>query len=120
MADVFVAGIILSLYALKAQEATKSIPCLGLYYFIGYCMLSMTTTELLVHSGLVTGNEEGRAEKKLGHGVLGGLLAGLVCFVIGSSLYTYQQYTLNTKEEVKASSSPQQLNNADLVLPVHK
>src|SRR5262249_49220218 len=49
MADVFVAGVILSLYALKAQEATKSIPCLGLYYFIGYCLLSMTTTELLVH-----------------------------------------------------------------------
>jgi uncharacterized paraquat-inducible protein A len=30
MADVFVAGVLLSLFALKAQEATKSIPCLGL------------------------------------------------------------------------------------------
>ena len=53
MADVFVAAILLALYALKFQEATKSIPCLGLYYFIGYCLLSMTTTELLVPSGVV-------------------------------------------------------------------
>ncbi|HEV3271023.1 MAG TPA: paraquat-inducible protein A [Candidatus Methylacidiphilales bacterium] len=120
MADVFVAGVFLSLFALKAQEATKSIPCLGLYYFIGYCLLSMTTAELLLHSGAVAGNDEGKAEKKLGRGMLGGLFAGFVCFVVGSSLYTYQQYTLNTKEEVKASSSPQQLNNADLVLPAHK
>jgi paraquat-inducible protein A len=120
MADVFVAGVFLSLFALKAQEATKSIPCLGLYYFIGYCLLSMTTTELLVHSGMVAGNDKGKAEMKLGRGVLGGLFAGFLCFVIGSSLYTYQQYTLNTKEEVKTARSPQQLNNADLVLPVHK
>jgi paraquat-inducible protein A len=120
MADVFVAGVFLSLFALKAQEATKSIPCLGLYYFIEYCLLSMTTTELLVHSGMVAGNDKGKAEMKLGRGVLGGLFAGFLCFVIGSSLYTYQQYTLNTKEEVKTARSPQQLNNADLVLPVHK
>jgi hypothetical protein len=80
----------------------------------------MTTAELLLHSGAVAGNDEGKAEKKLGRGMLGGLFAGFVCFVVGSSLYTYQQYTLNTKEEVKASSSPQQLNNADLVLPAHK
>jgi len=120
MADVFVAGVLLALYALKAQEATKSIPCLGLYYFIGYCLLSLTTTELLVHSGVVSGNDEEKSKKKLGRGVIGGLLAGLLCFVVGSSLYTYQQYTVNTKEKVTASSSPQQLNNADLVLPVHK
>ncbi len=120
MADVFVAGVLLALYALKAQEATKSIPCLGLYYFIGYCLLSMTTTELLVHSGAVAGNDEKKSEKKLGPSAIGGLFAGLLCFVIGSSLYTYQQYTLNTKQEVTASSSPQKLNNADLVLPAHK
>jgi hypothetical protein len=120
MADVFVAGVLLALYALKAQEATKSIPCLGLYYFIGYCLLSMTTTELLVHSGVVAGHAPKKLEKKFGREMIGGLLAGLLCFVVGSSLYTYQQYTLNTKEKVKASSSPQQLNNADLVLPVHK
>ena len=120
MADVFVAGVLLALYALKAQEATKSIPCLGLYYFIGYCLLSMTTTELLVHSGTVAGNDEKKSEKKLGRSVIGGLFAGLLCLVVGSSFYTYQQYTLNTKEDVTASSSPQKLNNADLVLPAHK
>lgn len=120
MADVFVAGVILALYALKTQEATKSVPCLGLYYFIGYCLLSMTNTELLVHSGVVACNDEEKPEKKLGRGMIGGLFVGLLCFVVGSSLYTYQQYTMNTKEDVTASSSPQQLDNADLVLPAHK
>jgi len=120
MADVFVAGVLLSLFALKAQEATKSIPCLGLYYFIGYCLLSMTTTELLLHSGVVANQDEKKAERRLGNGMITGLIAGFLCFVAGSSLYTYQQYTLNTKEHVKASGSPQKLDNADLVLPVHK
>jgi paraquat-inducible protein A len=120
MADVFVAGVLLSLFALKAQEATKSIPCLGLYYFIGYCLLSMTTTDLLARSGVVAGNAEKKTAQKLGRGEITGLVAGLVCFVFVSSLYTYQQYTANTKEDVEASSSPQQLNNADLVLPAHK
>jgi hypothetical protein len=119
MADVFVAGVLLALYALKAQEATKSIPCLGLYYFIGYCLLSMTTTELLAHSGIVAGNEK-KARRKLPPGVVVGLFAGLLCYMGLSSLYTYQQYTMNTKEHLNVSSSPQQLNNADLVLPVHK
>jgi hypothetical protein len=120
MADVFVAAVLLALYALKAQEATKSIPCLGLYYFIGYCLLSMSTTELLVHSGVVDGSERNRPERKLGPGMVGGLLAGLLCFVVGTSLYTYQQYTVNTREEVRAPGSPQKLDDAELVLPVHK
>jgi hypothetical protein len=120
MADVFVAGVLLSLYALKAQEATKSIPCLGLYYFIGYCLLSMTTSELLTHSGVVAGNDEKKADRKLGRGVISGLFAGLLGFVVVSGLYTYQQYTHNLKGEVPESSSPEKLNNADLVMPAHK
>ena len=117
MADVFVAGVILSLYALKAQEATKSIPCLGLYYFIGYCLLSMTTTELLLHSDAVGYK---KSEKKLGVSIVSGLFVAVFCFFSLSGLYTYQQYTANTKQAVKASSSPEKLNNADLVLPAHK
>jgi paraquat-inducible protein A len=120
MADVFVAGVLLSLYALKAQEATKSIPCLGLYYFIGYCLLSMVTSELLTHSGVVAGNDEKKSDKKLGRGVISGLFAGLLGFVVVSSLYTYQQYTFNLKKEVPVTSSPEKLNNADLVMPAHK
>src|ERR1700734_3594190 len=116
MADVFVAGVLLSIYALKAQEATKSIPCLGLYYFIGYCLLSMSTTQLISHSGLVAGNDEKKAEAKLGRGIISGLFAVVVGFIVVSSLYTYQQYTLNTKKHVEASSSPDKLDNADLVL----
>jgi hypothetical protein len=119
MADVFVAGILLSLYALKAQEATKSIPCLGLYYFIGYCMFSMTTTELLTHSGLVAGHGK-KPRPKLTPRLIGGLIAGAIGFVSLSSLYTYEQYTQNTKKEVIAPASPQSLDNSHLVLPAHK
>ena len=118
MADVFVAGILLSLFALKAQEATKSVPCLGLYYFIGYCLLSMTTTELLTHSGAVAGNDEKYRRGNLD--LNSSWIARAFCLVALSSLYTYEQYTMNTKQKIEASSSPDKLNNADLVLPAHK
>jgi paraquat-inducible protein A len=119
MADVFVAAVLLALYALKFQQATKSIPCLGLYYFIGYCLLSLSTTQLLVYSGLVDEKRE-KSKRKLGLNVIGGLLAAAICFAAASSAYTYQQYTMNTHEKVRELGSPTQLNNADLVLPVHK
>lgn len=120
MADVFVAAVLLALYALKFQEATKSIPCLGLYYFIGYCLLSMTTTELLVHSEATAVKHKKKSKAQWGFKMVGGLAASVLCFVAVSSLYTYEQYTVNTKERVKPAASPQQLNNANLVLPVHK
>jgi paraquat-inducible protein A len=119
MADVFVAAVLLALYALKFQEATKSIPCLGLYYFIGYCLLALSTTELLVHSGLVEGNE-GKKRRPVSLGMVTGLAAVMICFAATTGLYTYQQYTENTKQKVESSGSPQKLNNADLVLPAHK
>jgi len=119
MADVFVAAVLLALYALKFQQATKSIPCLGLYYFIGYCLVSLSTTQLLVYSGLVDEKKE-KARGRLGLNVIIGLFAAAICFMAASSAYTYQQYTENTKEKVRALGSPTQLNNADLVLPVHK
>jgi paraquat-inducible protein A len=118
MADVFVAAILLALYALKFQEATKSIPCLGLYYFIGYCLLSLSTTQLLVGSGVVEGNEK-RSKGKLELSAVLGLVAAVFCLIAASGLYTYQQYTENTKEHVKGADSPKGLDNADLVLPVH-
>jgi hypothetical protein len=121
MADVFVAGILLSLFALKAQEATKSIPCLGLYYFIGYCLLSMATTELLVHASVVGYRQRDTAiRRQLGPPMIGALYAGLACFIVVSSFYTYEQYTLNTRQSVTVSDSPQKLDNAALVLPAHK
>ncbi len=120
MADVFVAGVLLSIYALKAQQATKSAPCLGLYYFIGYCLLSLSTTELLVHSGLVSGNDEPKTGGRIGWRVISGLFAIAVGFLGISTAFTYQQYTLNQHESLNASDNPSTLNNADLVLPAHK
>jgi paraquat-inducible protein A len=120
MADVFVAAVLLALYALKYQEATKSIPCLGLYYFIGYCLLALVTTEILVHSEVADGSPRRKSKRKLGLTVIAGLFVALFCFVSASSIYTYEQYTENIKETIKAPSSPQQLNNAHLDLPAHK
>jgi paraquat-inducible protein A len=120
MADVFVAAILLALYALKFQDATKSIPCLGLYYFIGYCLLSLTTIELLMHSGEMTPDDGKKSKRRLGFGVIGGLIAAAICYVAASSVYTYEQYTENIKETIKATSSPKTLDNANLVLPDHK
>jgi paraquat-inducible protein A len=120
MADVFVAAILLALYALKFQQATKSIPCLGLYYFTGYCLLSLSTTELLVHSGVVSGNNPSKTDYKLSRGLVSALFVGLIGFVVASSAYTFQQYTENAREAVSNTGTPQKLNNADLVLPVHK
>ena len=120
MADVFVAAILLALYALKFQQATKSVPCLGLYYFIGYCLVSLSTTELLTRSG-ITGNPRGRGtNRELEVSFVIGLLATLLCFISGSGLYTYDQYTKNTKEDLKTPVLPSQLDNAHLVLPAHK
>jgi hypothetical protein len=118
MADVFVAAILLALYALKFQEATKSVPCLGLYYFIGYCLLSMTTTELLV-------NSEVAGKRRQSTGVLGlqlvsGLFIACFCFASAAGIYTWQQYTENKQQPVHAPTSPAQLNNANLVLPAHQ
>jgi paraquat-inducible protein A len=120
MADVFVAAVLLALYALKFQEATKSIPCLGLYYFIGYCMLSMTTTEILVHSSVAGVNPRSGSKRQFSLHLVAGLFVVFFCFVSASGVYTYEQYTENEKQPVHAPSSPEKLNNANLVLPAHK
>lgn len=121
MADVFVAAVLLALYALKFQQATKSIPCIGLYYFTGYCLLSMTTTEFLVHSAEAAGQKAGGLwTRRLGVWFISALFAGAVVFAGLTSLYTYEQYTVNVKETVKAPEDPTKLNNAHLVLPAHQ
>jgi hypothetical protein len=120
MADVFVAAILLALYALKAQEATKSIPCLGLYYFIGYCLLALTTTEILVHSDVADGHPRRSSRRQLGLKLLAGLFVAFFCVACASGVYTYEQYTAYEKAPVHAPASPQQLNNGNLVLPAHQ
>ena len=121
MADVFVAAVLLALYALKFQQATKSIPCIGLYYFTGYCLLSMTTTELLVHSAEAAGQKSGGLwTRRLGVWFISACFVAFLFFAGLSSLYTYEQYTVNVKQTVKAPEDPTKLDNSHLVLPAHK
>ncbi len=117
MADVFVAGVLLALFALKSQEATKSIPCLGLYYFIGYCLLSMTTTELLTHSAVSEPEARKKSRRKLGGRMIGGLVAGLVCFIAGAGLYTEEAYPWMARKDGPITNLPQEVNDAHLTPP---
>jgi len=116
MADVFVAGVLLALFALKSQEATKSIPCLGLYYFIGYCLLSMTTAELLTHSEATdpTRKETGG---RLSRRIIGGVVAGGLCFVAGAGLYTEAEYPWAPQKDGLITNLPQEVNDAHLTPP---
>jgi paraquat-inducible protein A len=47
MADVFVAAILLSDFAVKSNKNTEADLFLGFYYFLSYCLLSMVVTTLL-------------------------------------------------------------------------
>ncbi len=47
MADVFVAAILLSNFAVRANKSTQADLFLGFYFFMSYCLLSMVTTTLL-------------------------------------------------------------------------
>jgi hypothetical protein len=121
MADVFVAGILLSLFALKFQEATRSIPCIGLYYFIGYCLVSLTTTQLLVSSSLVADPDDEYHESPLSWRAILILFVLIGCFAAGSSALTYQNYNVALHDDQDAPSSPEDLNSENLSLPAgHK
>ncbi|MDE1170043.1 MAG: paraquat-inducible protein A [Verrucomicrobium sp.] len=115
MADVFVAGVFLALYALRSRQATNSIACLGIYYFIGYCLLSMTTTELLNHSGAVSGGA--RADRRMGRRGAALLGAALACVIAGTTLYTYEQYTVKGRQKLSAPSTPAKLGKEHLPVP---
>ena len=47
MADVFVAALLLSNFAIRANDSMQANLFLGFYYFLSYCLLSMVTTTLL-------------------------------------------------------------------------
>jgi paraquat-inducible protein A len=84
MADVFVAAILLACYTLKSGQGTQVIPCRGLYYFAGYCLVSMITTSVLTKINFT--KEEARldSEGQIGIPVLGELV-GIVLFL--SAIY---------------------------------
>jgi len=47
MADVFVAGILVSFLSAKANEQLTATLLEGFYYFLGYCLLSILSGQLL-------------------------------------------------------------------------
>jgi paraquat-inducible protein A len=47
MTDVFVAAIILTEFAVKTDPDTQAYVVRGFYYFLGYCLLSLTATTAL-------------------------------------------------------------------------
>jgi hypothetical protein len=81
----------------------------------------MTTTEFLVHSSEAAGRKAGGFwSKRLNGWCVGALFAGALVFSALSSLYTYEQYTVNVKQTIHAPQDPTKLNNTHLVLPAHK
>lgn len=111
MADVFVAAVLLACFALKSQEATKAIPCRGLDYFIGYCLLSMITTLLLANSDFIGENKSPHFGKKLGVAVIGGLFGVVLFFIVVAGIYTFEKHPV--------PSAPIELNNSQVNLPAH-
>jgi paraquat-inducible protein A len=59
MADVFVAAILLSNFAVRANKSTQADLFLGFYYFLSYCLLSMVTTTLLQNKVESDGEQPG-------------------------------------------------------------
>jgi paraquat-inducible protein A len=63
MADVFVAAILLSNFAVRANKSTQADLFLGFYYFLGYCLLSLVTTTLLQNKVQSGGEKVGRPRR---------------------------------------------------------
>jgi hypothetical protein len=111
MTDVFVAAVLLACFALKSEEATKAIPCRGLDYFVGYCLLSMITTLLLANSDFIGENKSPHFGKKLGVAVIGGLFGAVLFLIIVAGIYTFEKHPV--------PAAPIELNNSQVNLPAH-
>jgi paraquat-inducible protein A len=111
MADVFVAAVFLACFALTTLEATKAIPCRGLYYFAGYCLLSMVTTLLLANLNVTSENEPPKLGKQLGVAVTGGLFGAVLFLIIVAGIYTFEKHPV--------PAVPTELNNSQVNLQAH-
>ncbi len=78
----------------------------------------MTTTEILGHSEAAGARRS--SSRVMGLRMIGGLFIAFFCVASASGIYTYEQYTVNEKQPLHAPSSPEKLNNANLVLPAHQ
>lgn len=111
MADVFVAAVFLACFALTSLQATKAIPCRGLYYFAGYCLLSMVTSLLLANLNFTDENKPPKLTKQLGVAVIGGLFWLVLSFIVIAGIYTFEKHPV--------PAAPVELNNSQLNLPAH-
>jgi hypothetical protein len=111
MADVFVAAVLLAYFALNSQEATKAIPCPGLYYFVGYCLLSMVTTLLLAKLDFLGEDKPPEPGKKPGFAIIGGLFGGALLLIVAGGIYTFEKYPV--------PAVPMELNDSQVSLPAH-
>jgi len=112
MADVFVAAVLLACFALNTQEATKAIPCLGLYYFAGYCLLSMVTTWLLTNLNFVSECASPHIGKQRGTAVRAALLGAAFLLVCVGGIYTFEMYPV--------PAVPIELMDVQVSLPAHR
>jgi paraquat-inducible protein A len=111
MADVFVAAVLLACFALNSEKATKAIPCLGLYYFVGYCLLSMVTTLLLANSNFAGGSKSPNIGKKLGVATIGGLCGMVLFLIVVAGIYTFEKHPV--------PAAPIELTNSQVNFPAH-
>jgi len=88
MTDVFVAAILLACFTIKSGEGTQVVPCRGLYYFAGYCLLSMITTSLLDKLSFDKADAPAGPQGRFGIPILGKLV-GVVVFL--SAIYTLRK-----------------------------
>jgi len=82
MADVFVAAVLLACFTLRTGNGTQILPCLGLYYFAGYCLLSMVTTSMLSKLNFWEWEAPFDSEGQLGIPVVGELIG--IALVLGA------------------------------------
>lgn len=129
MADVLVAGVLLACFALESEQATKAFACLGLYYFVGYCVLSMITASLIAAPEVKSAGAGSVAAADFGPDIgrrfisaSAWSLVGVVVTLAAVFAYNrYQQSRAPAKQPVVVAPAllPIELQNSVVNLPAH-
>jgi hypothetical protein len=82
MADVFVAAVLLACFTLRSGDGTQVVADRGLYYFAGYCLLSMISTSMLGKLNFGEWEAPFDSEGQLGIPVVGELIG--IAVVLGA------------------------------------